>query len=220
MWHSTIARQATLVVVAIIVFVHLLIHTALADVLTCDDFPDQVSAQQFFDQWSNALSDPYVLDSDDDGIACESGTDNISEHSSSVEVAYYLCEEEFVTLEAMLDGLPIEPDAWAMASDQVLQTWTPEQRAQYESFRIARQALFDGEVCNISNEPMEISLLGCSNIFSNLRIIADILGLPLSEEEVKQLTSDEARLLFIFDDYASQVASFCVDFHGVLSQDE
>lgn len=39
--------------------------------IDCDDFATQYEAQEFFEQSGGINDDPYVLDMDNDGIACE-----------------------------------------------------------------------------------------------------------------------------------------------------
>ena len=53
----------------------------------CSDFPSSAAAQKFFLANGGPLSDPYNLDGDGDGLACEWGT-RLNRVSSSHRVAY------------------------------------------------------------------------------------------------------------------------------------
>jgi hypothetical protein len=71
--------------IVILVLSGVVVSNASADAYDCEDFSTRAEAQEFFEAHGGPERDPYYLDGDGDGIACEWGVDGSDDRSEYVE---------------------------------------------------------------------------------------------------------------------------------------
>ncbi len=181
--------------------------------VSCDDFATQAEAQAFFDDFSSVEDDFHGLDPDDDGIACESGLDNFSEHSSESEALYFRCEANYGMVGSMAEQLGLGT-AFSSLPPEEVGALAPDERAFYEAFIEYRKSIYDS--CFGYKPPFSIPLRSCVDDFASLQRLADVLGLPLTQDEYDALDVDGVSIVASFRILMFSVQSTCFDFEPII----
>ena len=129
---------------------------AAGEDLDCSDFPDQATAQRFYEEQGGPQSDPHNLDGDHDGVACESSPCPCADPGSGGGGGEPPGEKARARVLSIVDGDTIEVDFMAQAFDvRLIGMDTPEigRCAYAKATRALSRQLEVGERVGLISDP-------------------------------------------------------------------